>query len=50
MVVGRIGVLAVPYSETGYMQRSVTVGQISRWVIPAWCAEMKSRRGGWLQD
>jgi len=26
MVVGRIGVLAVPYSETGYMQRSVTVG------------------------
>jgi len=26
MVVGKIRVLAVPYSETGYMQRSVTVG------------------------
>jgi len=26
MVVGRIRVPAVPYSETGYMQRSVTVG------------------------
>ncbi|EGG41261.1 Hypothetical protein Nlim_2072 [Candidatus Nitrosarchaeum limnium SFB1] len=26
MVVGRIGVPAVPCSETGYMQRSVTVG------------------------
>ena len=26
MVVGKIGVPAVPYSETGYMQRSVTVG------------------------
>jgi len=26
MVVGRIRVPAVPYSETGYMQRSATVG------------------------
>jgi len=26
MVVGKIRVLAVPYSETGYMQRSATVG------------------------
>jgi len=26
MVVGRIGALAVPCSETGYMQRSATAG------------------------
>ena len=48
-VAGRVGVLAVPHSETGYTRRPVTAGVTPRRAVPAGRAEMNPRRGGWLQ-